>query len=284
MLRDDSRALGLLPLAAKAGLPVNDPIGNYPAMSFDQLTSDSERALHLQHLLIARATTMEKIDAKEYAQVRRYFMESPDFSPHLPAWLRSSFTPEQFWAHVKQWGTYKERRTVIWDGLRPLLDHIEGRARVPADPDIMEGLKKLSEQAVHDVWTKALERRSTDPAGAITIARTLLETVLKNILDADAVGYDSNKLDLHDLYKAVAGHLSLAPEQYSEPVFKQILGGCSAIVGGLGNLRNRHGDAHGAGAGAIRPATRHAELAVNLAGAMASFFVSTWAARNADPG
>jgi hypothetical protein len=41
-------------------------------------------------------------------------------------------------------------------------------------------------------------------------------------------------------------------------------------------------DAHGQGKLAIKPKARHAELVVNLAGAMASFLVSTWDERQRD--
>lgn len=54
-----------------------------------------------------------------------------------------------------------------------------------------------------------------------------------------------------------------------------ILGGCSAVVNGLGTLRNKLGDAHGQGKIPVTPAARHAELAVNLAGSLALFLVST---------
>ena len=73
--------------------------------------------------------------------------------------------------------------------------------------------------------------------------------------------------------------LNIAPSQHSEPIFKQILGGCTAVVEGLGALRNRLSDAHGQGKRPVRPAARHAELAVNLAGAMATFLVTTHAAK-----
>jgi hypothetical protein len=62
-------------------------------------------------------------------------------------------------------------------------------------------------------------------------------------------------------------------------VFKQILGGCTAVVEGLGSLRNRLSDSHGKGKAPVKPATRHAELAVNLAGATATFLVATWKVR-----
>jgi hypothetical protein len=48
------------------------------------------------------------------------------------------------------------------------------------------------------------------------------------------------------------------------------------VVEGLGSLRNKIGDAHGTGKAAVRPAPRHAQLAVNLAGAMTTFLIETW--------
>ncbi len=68
----------------------------------------------------------------------------------------------------------------------------------------------------------------------------------------------------------------MSQSQHTEQVFKQILGGCSAIVEGIGALRNKVGDAHGQGKVNFKPASRHAELAVNLAGTMAGFLFSTW--------
>jgi hypothetical protein len=59
-------------------------------------------------------------------------------------------------------------------------------------------------------------------------------------------------------------------------VFKRILSGCSNIVGGLGELRNKVSDAHGKGRKAVKPHIRHAELAVNFAGSMAVFLIKTF--------
>jgi hypothetical protein len=73
----------------------------------------------------------------------------------------------------------------------------------------------------------------------------------------------------------------LSPSQHSEQIFKQILNGCHSVVVGLGALRNRHGDAHGKNSAAVKPGERHAELAVNLAGTMATFLLQTWKARKA---
>jgi len=90
------------------------------------------------------------------------------------------------------------------------------------------------------------------------------------------IEYDSKGIELHELYKKTATELNLTPEQHTEKIFRQILGGCSAIVNGLGTLRNKLGDAHGQGKKYIKPAPRHAELAVNLTGSMALFLIKTY--------
>lgn len=84
---------------------------------------------------------------------------------------------------------------------------------------------------------------------------------------------------LSELYKLTATGINLAPEQHNEQIFKQILGGCSGIVNGLGTLRNKLGDAHGVNGKPVRPSPRHAILAVNLAGAMSSFLLETHQAK-----
>jgi hypothetical protein len=130
------------------------------------------------------------------------------------------------------------------------------------------------------MWSKALDRIDADPEGAITAARTLVETVCKHILTEDGVPYDDDA-DLPKLYRAVADHLRLSPAQHTEDVVKRILGGAQSVVEGLGTLRNRWSDSHGQGPRAIRPLPRHARLAVNMAGTLAAFLLDTWRDRTA---
>ena len=61
-----------------------------------------------------------------------------------------------------------------------------------------------------------------------------------------------------------------------EVIFKQILGGSSAIVNGLGQMRNKLGDSHGTNGLSAKPKERHSELAVNLAGTMSIFLYKTY--------
>lgn len=153
----------------------------------------------------------------------------------------------------------------------------------PGDERISAALAEFDPTQVHARWTVAMERRASEPAGAITLARTLLEDVCKWILDqAGATWQEAD--DLPVLYRKLAKLLKLAPDDHTEQVFKQILGSCQSVVESLGALRNKLSDAHSAGPKRARPQPRHAELAVNLAGAMASFLVATWEARQTELG
>ena len=151
----------------------------------------------------------------------------------------------------------------------------------PADESISAALAAFDPTQVHARWTAALERRGSEPEGAITLARTLLEDVCKWIL-AEAGETSQEPDDLPALYRKLAKILKLAPDDHTEQVFKQILGSCQSVVESLGALRNKLGDAHSPGPKRARPQPRHAELAVNLAGAMATFLVSTWEARQTE--
>lgn len=245
----------------------------------DALQTDLEKAQSLKNILISRATGGLPNDG-DYQELRYYFIKNPELKNLLPDFIITNHDLSQFWQFIKyEFKQYEPRRDFIWSKFAPLLNELEGRTPEPADDSISDALKKFDEDGVHSSWAKALKRRESDPEGAITAARTLLETVCKHILDEQKITYDVNKIELHELYKLTAKQLNLSPSQHTEDVIKQILGGCSSIITGLGMLRNRLGDAHGQGKKPIRPAPRHAELAVNLAGSMSLFLVSTWESR-----
>lgn len=147
--------------------------------------------------------------------------------------------------------------------------------RGPADEEIASKLSTIDSEHVRGAWEKALARKATDPEGAITAARTLVETVCKHILDDAKRDYPDNA-DLPKLYHHAAEVLYLSPNQYTTKLVKQILGNSQAVVSGLAALRNSLGDAHGKGKDEMKPDSAHAELAVNLAGTISTFLVSVW--------
>jgi len=151
----------------------------------------------------------------------------------------------------------------------------------PADQGISAALAAFNPDDIHARWTAAVDRRSDDPQGAITLARTLLEDVCLWILD-EAGEKPGDRDDLPTLYRRLSKLLRLAPDDHTEQTFKQLLGSCQQIVELLGSLRTKLGDAHSPGPKKAKAAPRHAELAVNLSGTMATFLIETWRARKAE--
>ena len=147
--------------------------------------------------------------------------------------------------------------------------------RSRAVTEISMQLTEVNSAHIQQLWDKALERMATDPDGAITAARSLVETVCKYILDNAGVSY-TDRDDLPKLYCLVMQYFNLTPEQYSSETIKRILGSSQAIVNGVAELRNKYGDAHGKGEKAIVPDTIMAELAINMAGSMAKYLLSMW--------
>lgn len=238
-----------------------------------------EKLETFQNMLISYSRyESAKVDPAEFKGLRDELLRDPTVKDRLPRFVRTHRDSTQFWGFIKrQSPSYEGRRQYICDEFAPLLDFVEHFGS-PADETVSEILSRFDTKHVHQVWTRALERRADDPEGAITSARTLLETVCKHILDGSGVQYDDDA-DLPKLYRVTSEALQLAPSQQSEDNFKRIFGGCQTVVENLGSLRNKLSDAHGKGRSLTRPEPRHAQLAVNLSGAMAMFLVESWEAQ-----
>lgn len=233
----------------------------------------------MEGILIASATGGSP-DNHIYEHLRREFMADPVIRDLLPQFVRTYRNLNAFWPYIKhEAGTYAERRQIIGGAFAPLMDHLEGRNNAPGDKVSSDALEAFDAEGVRAVWAKAIARRTTDPEGAITVARTLLETVTKRILDEMGETYNE-KDDLPKLYANAAKMLNLAPNQHTEEPIKAILGGAMNLVNGIGTLRNRLSDSHGRGGKLpVKPSPRHASLAVNTAGAIATFLVETFLER-----
>lgn len=232
--------------------------------------SDFELVQYFQDHLIMRATG-DSFDNDAYTKIRKLLIENKSISHLLPKWINSSRTIDQFWSFIKaRFSTYLERREFLWKEFEELLTHLEKNLKSPLSELIV-----FDEAHIHVLWEKAIERKESDPEAAITSARTLIESVLKYILDDQSIIYNDGA-DLPVLYKEVAKYLNLAPELHNEGIFKQILGGVTSVVTGLGALRNKLGDAHGKSKTNVKPSVRHSELAVNLAGSMAVFLFKSY--------
>ena len=249
-------------------------------MDLSEIPSSTVEQIAMMEGILVAAATGGSPDNHIYEHLRREFMADPAIRDLLPQFVRTYRNLNAFWPFIKhEAGTYAERRQIISGAFTPLMDHLEGRNAAPGDKVASDALETFDVDGVHAVWTKAIARRNTDPEGAITVARTLLETVTKRILDESGEAY-SDKDDLPKLYASAARILNLAPNQHTEEPIKAILGGAMNLVNGIGPLRNRLSDSHGRGGKLpVRPSPRHASLAVNTAGAIATFLVETFLER-----
>lgn len=232
--------------------------------------NDLELVMYFQDGLVARGTG-NSFEDELYKTIRLKLIQKKEINDLLPNWIKRHNTIDQFWTFIKgRFSKYQERREFLWEEFRPLLSYLESKSTSPLEVSIV-----FDEAHIHTQWQKALERKSIEPEGAITSARTLIESILKHILDEQNIAYNDGA-DLPELYRIVAKSLNLAPEQHQEQIFKQILGGAGSIVSGLGALRNKLGDAHGKSKKTVKPSDRHSELAVNMAGAIAIFLYRTF--------
>jgi hypothetical protein len=242
------------------------------------MISDFKKVEYLQNALIAFATN-DKYETSEYERFRLDIIGKPIYDKEIPEILLKYRTRDQFWPFIRSaFATYQLRRQYIYNEFANFLTFLEKKETTPSDILITSFVEELGEGYIIEEWQKAIERRNTDPKGAITMARTLLETTCKFILDKISVNY-KDSMDLPELYKLTSESLNLAPSQHTEQVTKQILGGCHSIVVGIGSLRNKISDSHGQGVNKINPSARHAFLAVNAAGSLATFLLQTLDAR-----
>lgn len=219
--------------------------------------------------------------ADEYKLARRRLMEHPASKRLLPEFVRFSSDADSvqsaLWSVASGPGSWAIRRGYVTDAFIPLLTFLDSGGGA-ADATITDGLDVYDAPAVQTFWAKALERRTTDPDGAVTAASTLLEEVCKHIIEDSGAEWET-KWNVPKLYSEAAKVLKLAPSQHQEEVFKTILGNCQSVVQSIGSLRNKGGDAHAGGRSRVPFKPRHAALTVNLAGSMALFLIETWHAR-----
>lgn len=212
---------------------------------------------------------------EEYKKIRSSLLSNNQIRQMMPKFVISCRSFSELCDYRSSDGGFfdlQSYRDFLHSNFDELLYELEFGNMNPSEQITSELLLKIDSESIHECWQKALDRRNSDPEGAITIAKTLLETVCKFVLDEAKSDYKDSD-DLPKLYKMTAEKLKLAPSQYMQEVFKKILGGCHAIVDGLANVRNKMGDAHPK---MVKPSERHAKLAVNLAGVVATFILETY--------
>ncbi len=127
---------------------------------------------------------------------------------------------------------------------------------------------------------RALPNLKSDPEDALTAASSLIEAVCRSILIELRQPLPPRK-DIEGLLRAVQEQLGLSPGRSDLPPeietdVRQILGGLTSVIKGVGALRTHGGDAHGRERGFPRIDGRIALLALNAASSVALFLIETW--------
>jgi hypothetical protein len=237
--------------------------------------SRRERAVktlnRLKQILINHATG-EESDDNEYQALRSEIIANKTLYPISPKYLRNCRDLSEFWSFIKAASpNYAGRRTIIRESLESLFEHVEA---LNQGDDPVKPPSDITPDYIREEWEKAISRKASDPRGAITSARTLLEATCKHILTKHGISYSENA-ELPKLYGACASALTLHPSQHTKDIFKEILSGIMSVVKGMGSMRNKLGDAHAAPIASPKPAPRHSALAVNISCSLAMFLLET---------
>jgi hypothetical protein len=140
------------------------------------------------------------------------------------------------------------------------------------DPDLAMSLSKPDRERIEQDWQKSRERVFYDSEGAITSAKTMLESLLKYIADKCRISYN-NDIDLPKLYGIVSNQLGISAKSQVNDINRKFFGATHSIIQSVGELRNKVGDAHGKGFNDTGTSTTQAEYAVNLAGVVANYLI-----------
>ncbi len=138
-------------------------------------------------------------------------------------------------------------------------------------------ISELNIDYVEENIKKCQEKISRgDYSGAITNARTLVETICIFIIESNNEDTKCQG-DLPKLFRHVSKILNMDSAQHIENSLKQTIQGCVSIIAGISSLRNSISDAHGHSVKkSYKPAKRHADLVVNVAFAISEFIVQSY--------
>ena len=242
-----------------------------------QLTT-LEKVERIKLLLTERAQGLSP-DKTIYSTLRSELIKITELKGKLPEMIRNHRTLDEFWRFIKNKfegsGCHSLRKEYIKEEFDNLLTELEMEPTNPTQKTTTETLKHLNSEEVQNLLINAIDRSEKDPNGAVTAAKSLLESTCKLLLDDMKEEYDSSD-DIPSLFKKISTQLNLHPTQHADKSLKKILSGCALIVQGIAETRNKISDAHGQGRNPMNAEPRHAKLTVSTAGAISAFLVETY--------
>ena len=146
---------------------------------------------------------------------------------------------------------------------------------------IIETPKKIKEKVDYSYINENIEKckgriEIGDYSGATTLARTLLESILK-YLGKKMLINPCESFDIQVLYKEIAKELSIHTSPDLSVELNKMIGGMSGVVSGIGSVRNKAGDSHGQSDSLkYKIEKHHAILVVNAAQTITYFLIDVY--------
>ena len=237
-------------------------------------------------IALGEATFKDENLRAEFKQLRADLMADTLVKPKLPEFVTKYQELAEYWGFIKaKEKTYQSRRSYISEEFRPLFEWLESGKVQVAEFEEEEVLP--NPEAVRDAWEKAKRRLVDDPDGALTAAVSFLDTVMKGLYHA-APSVDKEALtrgdDLPVIFKKLTKILRLDVSKEANDAIYMVGQGCGTAMRGLASIRNIKSDAHGKHPEVDTPDMHLAELAVNLAGALATFLTKEFQKQYSDSG
>lgn len=154
---------------------------------------------------------------------------------------------------------------------------MEALCQMIALPELDDLLQNDGYKSIRDA-VEHLNKRCQDEqdrGGIITASRTLIETVIKTLLDLMHVEYPKGA-ELPDVSKQLFRSLDLHPSTQTSGALKQLCQGAMSMCNGLACLRNAHSDAHGTGREANSLPLRDAYLCAYISCVLTSYCVQAY--------
>lgn len=139
-------------------------------------------------------------------------------------------------------------------------------------------IEKITQETAKENIQKCKDRIDQgDYSGAITISRTLVEAIIKEIYKKITNEEMDKSGNLPRYWGTLASKLNLHIEESSPQFLKKILSGLNSTVEGLATMRNQMSDSHGhRDSEPHKPEKHHAVLAVNCAMTITSFLFDVY--------
>lgn len=181
------------------------------------------------------------------------------------------------------WGSsisrYDERYARIYKKCKTIIDRLEGgSSAIAKTADDLKG--KFSSEYMSQQIELMVSMQLTNPTNAIGLAKELIESCCKTILDELGIEWSKND-DVYQLTNKAMSALNLLPANIQETdqgadAIKAILGNLRAIPTKLAEIRNPFGSGHGKSASFQGLEERHAKLAVGSSITFVDFIWSTY--------